>query len=246
MDERPGTARPHGRARRSRRASRCSPSWDQLVMMPAEGAAGAGAAARHARAPHARARHRARRSAAGWTELDEATATRAARRARPRHRAHRAPRLGARAARARGARRRARPRERRRARRAGSAARANDDFAAFAPALQRNVELARAYGECLAEDGREPYEALLGDYDFGLRTDELRRVFGALAAAAAAARGSRRACTRRAATLAVPVGAQQAAVAGTLRRLGVERGELARGRLRAPLHRVDGPRATRA
>src|ERR1700731_307657 len=28
-------------------------------------------------------------------------------------------------------------------------ARANDDFAAFAPALQRNVELARAYGECV-------------------------------------------------------------------------------------------------
>src|SRR5271155_4546070 len=100
-------------------------------------------------------------------------------------------------------------------------ARADDDFSAFAPALQRNVELARAYGECVAQDGESRYEALLGDYDFGLRTHELRRVFGALAqelpplVAAARVRSPRR-------SLPVPVGAQQAAVAGTLRRLGVE------------------------
>jgi carboxypeptidase Taq len=100
-------------------------------------------------------------------------------------------------------------------------ARANDDFAAFVPALERNVELARAYGECVAQDGESRYEGLLSDFDFGLRTRELRQVFGALArelpplAAAAAARSPRR-------TLEVPVYAQQAAVAGTLRRLGVE------------------------
>jgi carboxypeptidase Taq len=100
-------------------------------------------------------------------------------------------------------------------------ARADDDFAAFAPALQRNVELARAYGECVAQDGESRYEALLGDYDFGLRTHELRRVFGALAqelpplVAEARVRSPRH-------SLAVPVGAQQVAVAGTLRRLGVE------------------------
>ena len=100
-------------------------------------------------------------------------------------------------------------------------ARANDDFAAFIPALQRNVELARAYGECVAQDGESRYEGLLGDYDFGLRTDELRRVFGALArelpplAAEARVRSPRR-------TLEVPVAAQRAAVAGTLRRLGVD------------------------
>ncbi len=100
-------------------------------------------------------------------------------------------------------------------------ARENDDFGAFAPALARNVELARAYGECVAQDGESRYEALLGDYDFGLRTSELRRVFGALAeqlpplAAQARVRSPRR-------TLEVPVSAQQAAVAGTLRRLGVE------------------------
>ncbi|HEY3829661.1 MAG TPA: carboxypeptidase M32 [Solirubrobacteraceae bacterium] len=100
-------------------------------------------------------------------------------------------------------------------------ARAEDDFDAFVPALQRNVELARAQGQCLAQDGQSPYEALLGDYDFGLRVVDLRHVFGALAAqlpalaAAASVHSPRR-------TLAVPVSAQQAAVTGTLRRLGVE------------------------
>jgi carboxypeptidase Taq len=100
-------------------------------------------------------------------------------------------------------------------------ARANDDFASFIPALERNVELARAYGECVAEPGESRYEGLLGDFDFGLRTQELRRVFGALArelpplAEEARVRSPRR-------TLEVPVAAQEAAVSGTLRRLGVE------------------------
>jgi len=100
-------------------------------------------------------------------------------------------------------------------------ARANDDFQAFAPALARNVELARARGQCLAGEGESRYEALLSDYDFGLRTQELRRVFGALAEelppliAQARQRSPAHA-------LQVPVNAQQAAVAGTLRRLGVE------------------------
>ncbi len=100
-------------------------------------------------------------------------------------------------------------------------ARAADDFAAFAPALARNVELARAYGECVAEAGESRYEGLLGDYDFGLRTDELRRVFGALAqelpplAAQARERSPRH-------SLQVPIAAQQAAVRSTLTRLGVD------------------------
>jgi len=100
-------------------------------------------------------------------------------------------------------------------------ARAQDDFGAFAGALERNVELARAYGECVAEDGESTYDALLGDYDFGLRTQELQRVLGALAAALppllaeAQVRSPRRA-------LEVPVGPQQVAVASTLRRLGVD------------------------
>jgi carboxypeptidase Taq len=102
-------------------------------------------------------------------------------------------------------------------------ARERDDFDAFAPALERNVELARAYGECVASEGESPYDGLLGDYDFGLRTDELRRVFGELAEALAPLvpeaqlRSPRRA-------LQVPESAQRAAVAGALRRLGVDSG----------------------
>jgi carboxypeptidase Taq len=100
-------------------------------------------------------------------------------------------------------------------------ARAHDDFAAFVPALSRNVELARVYGACVAEEGGSAYDGLLGDYDFGLRTAEVRRVFGALSAALPplVAQAQDRSPRR---TLAVPVAAQQAAVAGTLRRLGVE------------------------
>lgn len=101
-------------------------------------------------------------------------------------------------------------------------ARADDDFGAFAPALAHNVELARAYGECVAGEGESAYEGLLGDYDFGLRTDELRRVFTALAAELPALVERARVCSPPR-TLEVPVAAQQAAVTGTLRRLGVER-----------------------
>jgi len=100
-------------------------------------------------------------------------------------------------------------------------ARANDDFAAFAPALERNVELARAYGDCVAQEGESRYEALLGDYDFGLRTAELTRVFGELADALPPLVAEARVRTPHR-TLEVPVSAQQAAVAGTLRRLGVD------------------------
>jgi carboxypeptidase Taq len=100
-------------------------------------------------------------------------------------------------------------------------ARENDDFSAFAPALQRNVELARAYAEAVAGEGERPYDALLGDYDFGLRTDELRRVFGELADALAPLVADAQVHSPRRA-LEVPAGAQQAAVAGTLRRLGVD------------------------
>ena len=100
-------------------------------------------------------------------------------------------------------------------------ARERDDFNAFVPALERNVELARAHGECLAEDGESVYEALLSDYDFGLRTEELRRVFGALAVALPPLVAEASVCSPRRA-LGVPVGPQQLAVAGVLRRLGVD------------------------
>ncbi len=101
------------------------------------------------------------------------------------------------------------------------AARENDDFAAFAPALERNVELARAYGQAVAEEEESTYDALLGDYDFGLRSDELRRVFAALAESLTPLIGDAQLHSPPR-PLAVPVGAQQAAVTSTLHRLGVE------------------------
>lgn len=100
-------------------------------------------------------------------------------------------------------------------------ARADDDFPAFTLALERNVELARAYGDCLAEADQSAYEALLSDYDFGLRSEELRRTFGSLTQALAPLVGEATIHSPRH-TLEVPVAAQQAAVADTLRRLGVD------------------------
>jgi carboxypeptidase Taq len=102
-------------------------------------------------------------------------------------------------------------------------ARANDDFKAFAPALERNVELARVYAEHMAEDGQSLYEALLADFDFGLRTDELHDLFGKLVEVlpALAEQASQHSPAH---TLKVPVEAQQVAVEGTLRRLGVQEG----------------------
>ncbi len=193
--------------------------WDQLVMMPAEGAPSrAQQLGTLARLAHERAtaadigewleQIETEADSAGLDELDR-DLVRVAR--RDWERARRVPdELAV---------------ERARAEADGQEswqlARANDDFAGFIPALERNVELARAYGECVAQDGESRYEGLLSDFDFGLRTHELRRVFGALArelpplAAAASAHSPRR-------TLRVPVAAQQAAVAGTLRRLGVD------------------------
>jgi carboxypeptidase Taq len=100
-------------------------------------------------------------------------------------------------------------------------ARASDDFAAFAPALERNVRLARAYGGCLADSDGSVYEALLNDYDFGLRTKELRRLFAALAEALPPLVAEARVHSPRR-DLAVPAAAQRAAVAATLRRIGVD------------------------
>jgi carboxypeptidase Taq len=99
-------------------------------------------------------------------------------------------------------------------------AREQDDFAAFAPALERNVALARSYGECLAEGGESAYDALLNDYDFGLSTQELRVLFASLAeqlpplVAQASVHTPRR-------ELAIPAGVQEIAVAATLARIGV-------------------------
>jgi carboxypeptidase Taq len=61
-------------------------------------------------------------------------------------------------------------------------ARAQDDFALFAPYLERNIELARRYVACFEGFGgfECAYDALLDDYDPGMRTTEVERLFGEL------------------------------------------------------------------
>jgi carboxypeptidase Taq len=190
-------------------------SWDQLVMMPAEGAAarsqqlGTLARLNHALATDARLGEwlaEVDGAALGAVDGDMVRIAR-----RDWERARRVPdELAAEIARAAAE-----------GQQVWQAARAADDFAMFAPALTRNVELAREYGRCVAGDGASAYEGLLGDYDFGLRVSDLTRLFDALAEALPSLVEDAERCSPPH-TLEVPVAAQQAAVAGTLARLGVE------------------------
>ena len=61
---------------------------------------------------------------------------------------------------------------------AWQAARADADFAAFLPHLERVVELERRYLECF--EFEHPYDPLLDDFEPGFRTAELRPVLEAL------------------------------------------------------------------
>jgi carboxypeptidase Taq len=56
------------------------------------------------------------------------------------------------------------------------AARAENDFASFLPALRRNLELRQRYVECF-DVTDEPYDVLLDDYEPGMKTAEVRRIF---------------------------------------------------------------------
>ncbi|MEA2297282.1 MAG: carboxypeptidase Taq [Solirubrobacteraceae bacterium] len=101
------------------------------------------------------------------------------------------------------------------------AARTAGSFAAFAPALARNVTLARAYAAAVADDGQGAYDALLADYNFGLSAEGLGVVFGRLAAELEpiVAEAGRRPAPP---ALRVPEEAQRAAVRRILARLGVD------------------------
>lgn len=62
-------------------------------------------------------------------------------------------------------------------------ARAANDFAAFAPWLERVVELNRRKTEALGwPEGGEAYDALVDEFEPGMTTAEIHRVFGALRA----------------------------------------------------------------
>jgi carboxypeptidase Taq len=57
-------------------------------------------------------------------------------------------------------------------------ARRTSDFGLFRPYLERNVELRREYASCFEVD--EPYDALLDDFEPGMKTAEVREVFARL------------------------------------------------------------------
>jgi carboxypeptidase Taq len=100
-------------------------------------------------------------------------------------------------------------------------ARAEGSFAAFVPALERNLALARQYAECVGAPGQDPYDALLGDYDFGLTGARISEVFGRLAAELPAIVAGAEARTPHT-ELAVPVEAQRVAVERALARVGLD------------------------
>jgi carboxypeptidase Taq len=55
-------------------------------------------------------------------------------------------------------------------------ARKNNDFASFLPVLRKNLDLRKRYIECFEVDD-EPYDIVLDDYERGMRTKEVRRIF---------------------------------------------------------------------
>ena len=57
-------------------------------------------------------------------------------------------------------------------------ARSKSDFELFRPYLERNVALRREYASCFEVD--EPYDALLDDFERGMKTEEVREVFARL------------------------------------------------------------------
>src|SRR4051794_26745036 len=99
-------------------------------------------------------------------------------------------------------------------------ARQADDFSLFAPALARNVELAREYASCFGSRIDHPYDALLANFDHGLTTQAVRQLFDGLTAelpvVIAAAEGA------AAGPLEVAADVQRQATSQLLGRLGVD------------------------
>jgi carboxypeptidase Taq len=58
-------------------------------------------------------------------------------------------------------------------------AREENDFAAFAPSLEKTLELGRRVAECLGYEDH-PYDALLDEYEPGMKTGQVRTIFDEL------------------------------------------------------------------
>jgi carboxypeptidase Taq len=65
------------------------------------------------------------------------------------------------------------------ARTAWAGARATSDFGAFLPYLRQTIDLKKRYVDCFAPSG-DPYDVLLDDFERGMPTAEVRRIFTAL------------------------------------------------------------------
>ena len=122
-------------------------------------------------------------------------------------------------------------------------AREANDFAPFAPYLERNIELRRRYSACFPE-AEHPYDPLLDDYEPGMTHRRGARRARAPARRPGAARGlgapDRR---RRAARRPVPRGRPARAAGHRAARHRRRRGAVAPGRGDAPVrgdHRRDG------
>jgi len=55
-------------------------------------------------------------------------------------------------------------------------ARKRNDFATFLPVLRKNLDLRKRYIDCFEVD-EEPYDIVLDDYERGMKTKEVRRIF---------------------------------------------------------------------
>jgi carboxypeptidase Taq len=55
-------------------------------------------------------------------------------------------------------------------------ARKDNDFSGFLPALRQNLDLRKRYIDCF-DVGDEPYDIVLDDYERGMKTAEVRRIF---------------------------------------------------------------------
>jgi carboxypeptidase Taq len=55
-------------------------------------------------------------------------------------------------------------------------ARRENDFGSFLPVLRRNLDLRKRYIDCF-EVGDEPYDIVLDDYERGMKTAEVRKIF---------------------------------------------------------------------
>ncbi|MDX6664546.1 MAG: carboxypeptidase Taq, partial [Solirubrobacteraceae bacterium] len=99
-------------------------------------------------------------------------------------------------------------------------AREADDFAAFLPFLERNLELRREYAACF--DVAEPYDALLDDFEPGMLTADVRTVFAPLREQLPALVGA--AAERSPGQLhgRFPAAGQRRAVEALLRRVGFD------------------------